>query len=193
VKQPASTVSRYGYAVFSWKGGDPQVDAPRGTPFVSLQRKGRGGWRTVATDDTFEDATERSAGDVWTETFQFDRCRALGAYRFHVTGRAVRSDGGVASPYVVDSQPFSVGPVRIETGPVTVSDGVASVRPSYPDPGSSALIALPRLVLGASVEFVLSDGRIVRANGGDDGTYEAAVGSASVSAVRVVDECGNSA
>jgi neutral ceramidase len=179
VKQPAPTVSRYGYAVFSWKGGDPQVDAPRGTPFVSLQRKGRGGWKTVATDDTFEDATERSAGDVWTETFQFDRCRALGAYRFRVTGRALRSDGGVASPYVVESAP--------------VVDGGASVRPSYPDPGSSALIALPRLVRGALVEFVLSDGRVVRANGGDDGTYEAAVGSASVSAVRVVDDCGNSA
>src|SRR4051794_31103276 len=82
VKQPAASSARYGYAVFSWKGGDPQVDAPRGVPFVSLQRQVRGGWRTVATDDTFEDATERSAGDVWTETFQFDRCRALGTYRF---------------------------------------------------------------------------------------------------------------
>jgi hypothetical protein len=99
----------------------------------------------------------------------------------------------VASPYVVDSAPFSVAPVRIDPGPVTVVDGGASVRSSYPDPGSSALIALPRLVRGALVEFVLSDGRVVRANGGDDGTYEAAVGSASVSAVRVVDDCGNSA
>jgi neutral ceramidase len=192
VKQPAA-LARYGYAVFSWKGGDPQVDAPRGTPFVSLQRQVRGDWRTVATDDTFEDATERSAGDVWTETFQFDRCRALGTYRFHVTGRAVRSDGGVAAPYTVDSSAFTVAPVRIDPGAVTVVDGVASVRPSYPDPGSSALIALPRIVRGASVEFVLSDGRVVDAVGGDDGTYEAAVGTASVSSVRVLDDCGNSA
>ena len=193
VKQPASSVARYGYAVFSWKGGDPQVDAPRGTPFVSLERKGKNGWSTVATDDTFEDATQRSAGDVWTETFQFDRCRALGSYRFHVSGRALRSAGGVASPYSVDSAAFEVAPVRIDPGTVSVASGVASVRPLYPDPGSSALVALPRLVRGARVEFVLSDGRVVAASGHDDGTYVATVGSASVSSVRVVDDCGNSA
>ena len=193
VKQPAASLTRYGYAVFSWKGGDPQVDAPRGVPFVSLQRQVRAGWKTVATDDTFEDATERSAGDVWTETFQFDRCRALGTYRFHVTGKAVRSDGGVAQPYSLDSKSFSVDPVRINPGSVTVADGIASVTPTYPDPGSQALIALPRLVRDARVEFVLSDGRTVTAEGGDDGTYEAPVGSATVSAVRVVDSCGNSA
>jgi neutral ceramidase len=192
VRQPAP-ISRYGYAVFSWKGGDPQVDAPRGAAFVSLQRKVSGGWKTVATDDTFEDTTERSAGDVWTERFQFDRCRALGTYRFHVTGRAVKSDGGVAQPYTVDSAPFTVGAVRIDPGAVTVTNGVASVKPSYPDPGSSALIALPRLLRSGSVSFVLSDGRVVDASGGDDGTWEAAVGSASVSAVRVLDDCGNSA
>jgi hypothetical protein len=104
----------------------------------------------------------------------------------------VRSDGGVAQPYAVDSTPFSVSPVRIDPGPVSVADGVASARPGYPDPGSRALIALPRLVRGASVEFVLSDGRVVVAAPRDEGTYWAAVGSASVSSARVVDDCGNS-
>jgi hypothetical protein len=193
VRQPASSVSRYGYAVFSWKGGDPQVDAPRGTPFVSLQMKRGDSWRTVATDDTYEDATQRSAGDVWTETFQFDRCRALATYRFHVTGRAVRSAGGVASPYAVDSRPIAVEPVRIDPGAVSVVDGVASVRPLYPNPGAGALIALPRLVSGARVSFVLSDGGVVAARGSDDGTYAAPVGNASVASVRVVDDCANSA
>ena len=193
VKQPAATVARYGYGVFSWQGGDPQVDAPRGTPFVSLQMKRGDAWQTVATDDTFEDATQRSAGDLWTETFQFDRCRALGTYRFHVTGRALRSAGGVAAPYTVDSRPFDVAPVRIDPGAVSVADGVASVRPLYPDPGSGALIALPRLVRDARVSFVLSDGRVVAADGSDDGSYAARVGSASVSAVRVADDCGNPA
>src|SRR4051794_7730065 len=123
VKQPASSLSRYGYAVFAWKGGDPQVDAPRGTPFVSLQlRNAHRRWKTVATDDTFEDTTQRSAGDVWTETFQFDRCRALGIYRFHVTGRAVKSTGGVATAYALDSAPFAVDAVRIDPGAVTVTD-----------------------------------------------------------------------
>jgi hypothetical protein len=194
VKQPAA-VTRYGRAVFAWKGGDPQVDAPRATPFVSLQRQGqRGDWRTVATDDTFEDTTQRTAGDVWTETFQFDRCRALGTYRFHVTGRAVRSAGGVAAPYVLDSKPFSVSAVVIQAGPATIDNGVASVRPLYPDPGSGALVALPRLVRGAEVAFALSDGRRVAARDPDnDGSYEAPVGTASVASVRVVDGCGNTA
>src|SRR5206468_2024069 len=56
VKPAAASVARYGYAVFGWKGGDPQVDAPRGTPFVSLQKRveregdKRDWWKTVATD-----------------------------------------------------------------------------------------------------------------------------------------------
>ena len=194
VTQPASSISRYGYGVFAWKGGDPQVDAARGSTFVALQiRDDDGDWKTVATDDTFEDSVERSAGDVWTETFQFDRCRALGTYRFHVTGHAVKSDGGVAEPYTVDSNPFSVDAVRIDPGAVTVTDGVASVRPTYPDPGAKALIALPRLVRDAGVEFVLSDGRTVTASPNADGSYSAEVGSAAVDSVRVADDCGNSA
>jgi hypothetical protein len=104
----------------------------------------------------------------------------------------VISDGGVAASYVVDSKPFSVSSVRIDTGTPAVSGGFASVRPLYPDPGSGALVALARLVRGADVEFVLSDGSRVRgADPENDGTYEAAVGSASVSAVRVGDGCGN--
>jgi hypothetical protein len=82
--------------------------------------------------------------------------------------------------------------VPIQAGATTVDNGVASVRPLYPDPGSGALVALPRLVRGADVQLTLSDGRVVHAADDDnDGTYEAAVGSAAVSAVRVVDGCGN--
>jgi hypothetical protein len=106
----------------------------------------------------------------------------------------VTSDGGVASPYTLDSKPFDVAPVRIDPGTPATAGGVASVRPLYPDPGSGALIALPRLVRGADVQLKLSDGRVVDAVDNDnDGTYEAAVGSASVSAVRVVDSCENRA
>jgi len=40
----------------------------------------------------------------------------------------------------VDSEPFAVGPVAIAPGAVSVSDGVASVRPLYPDPGEGSLL-----------------------------------------------------
>jgi hypothetical protein len=47
-------------------------------------------------------------------------------------------------------------------------------------------------VRGADVAFLLSDGRRVAALDRDnDGTYEAQVGAALVSSVRVVDGCGN--
>ena len=36
----------------------------------------RGRWSTFATDDAFDDTTQREAADVWTETFQFDACCA---------------------------------------------------------------------------------------------------------------------
>ena len=129
---------------------------------------------------------------MWTETFQFDRCKPLGTYRFHVTGNAVTTAGAGAIPYTIDSTPFALGALTISTGPVSVSGGVASVRPLYPDPGAGELIALPRLVRGADVELKLSDGSTVRATDPDgDGTYSAPVGDASVTGASVTDDCGN--
>jgi hypothetical protein len=191
VKEPAST-SRYGRATFSWKGGDPQVDAPRGRTFVRLQREDEGGWVTVADDDTPADAVQRGPGDVWTETFQFDRCRPARSYRFRVTGRAVKSLLAAPAPYSLTSQPFELRPAKITTGDVTTDGGIASVRPLYPDPGAGALIALPRLVRGADVRMTLSDGSEITATDADgDGVYTAAVGGLSVTGVSVTDPCGN--
>jgi hypothetical protein len=84
--------------------------------------------------------------------------------------------------------------VKIDPGTPAVSGGVASARPLYPDPGPNSLIALPRLVRGATVEFTLSDGTKVKATDpGGAGVYSAPVGAASVTGVSVVDDCGNSA
>jgi neutral ceramidase len=192
IGQPVDTL-RYGRAVFSWNGGDPQVDAIRGRPFVSLQRfDGAGGWSTAATEDTFFDTTQRAAGDVWTETFQFDACWPTGTYRFHVTGRAKRSLIAAVTDYTLDSRSFTLGKLTIAPGTATVSGGVASVRPLYPDPGAGALVSLPRLVMGATVNLSLSDGRVKRAFDADhDGVYTTNVGSATVTGVSVTDDCGN--
>lgn len=195
VQQPTG-VTRYGRAVFRFNGGDPTVDAARGKPFVSLQIADGSAWRTVATDETFSDTTERGSGDVWTETFQFDRCSPTGTYRFRVTGQAAKTLGspliGAPVPYTLDSQPFTVAPVTIAAGTASVAGGVASVRPLYPDPGAGALLALPRLVMGATVSLALSDGTTVAATDPDgDGLYTASVGSRSVRSVAVRDDCGN--
>lgn len=190
--QPAAT-TRFGTATLRWQGGDPQVDAPRGRRFVVLQRDGGGnrGWRTVASEDTFADVTERSAGDVWTHRFQFHECSPAGRYRFRVTGRAVRSRGGEPQEYTLASQSFEVGELRIDPGTATVSDGVARVRPIYPAPPAGSIVALARLVRDARVTLTLADGdRVVATDPDDDGVYTAPAGSA-VTAVAVTDRCGN--
>jgi neutral ceramidase len=189
--QPAGSIDRYGRAVFKWKGGDQQIDPARGRPFVSLQREDGGTWRTVATEDSPADTTQRANGE-WTETWQFDQCSPTGRYRFSVQGVAVKDPGGAPATYTAESKPFDVGRVPLTAGDATVAGGGASVTPLYPDPGAGALLALPRLVRGGDVELHLSDGRVVPATDPeDDGVYTAAVGSAQVSGVAVRDACGN--
>ena len=105
--------------------------------------------------------------------------------------RCARRASG-AQRYRLKSEPFTVSPLKIVPGTPSVSGGVASVRPLYPDPGAGALIALPRLVRDATVRLSLSDGRTVTASDADgDGLYTATVGSAAVRAVSVRDACDN--
>src|SRR4051812_17816497 len=165
VTQPATTVPRFGRAVFAWEGGDPSVDAPRGATFVALQRRdAKGRWQRVGSDDGFADVTERAGDDTWTETFQLDQIAAPGTYRFAVTGRADRGEG--PQPYALTSRTFTVAPLPLRPAEPVLRDGVASVLVRYPDPGASPL-ALPRLVRTGSARLRLtrSDGsaRLVEA------------------------------
>lgn len=191
--QPAASIDRFGRAVFRWKGGDQQIDPARGRPFVSLQFDDGGTWRTVATEDSESDTTQRASGE-WTETWQFDQCSRLGRYRFAVEGVAVRGAGEEPTTYTAQSRPFEVGPIHLDAGEPTVADGVASVRPLYPDPGAGTLLALPRLLRDSRVVMRLSDrpGSNVKATDPDgDGVYTAAVGTAKIVSVAVRDACGN--
>lgn len=189
--QPAPRTDRYGRAVFKWRGGDQQIDPARGRPFVSLQFDDGGEWRTVATEDSPSDTTQRANGE-WTETWQFDQCSPTGRYRFSVQGVAVKAAGGPAAPYTAVSDPFEVGRVSLTAGEPVVADGAATVRPLYPDPGAGALLGLPRLLRGGEVDLRLSDGRSVAATDPeDDGTYRADLGGAQVESVAVRDACGN--
>ena len=191
--QPKEAYTRFDRVVFKWKGGDPQVDAPRGKPFVSLEREVGERWDRVVTEATFADTTERIAGDVWTETFQLDECIPRATYRFVVTGRALRRAGSRPDRYTVISRDFSVGELKIDIGAVHRStDGVATVRPLYPDPGKDAIVSMPRLVRKAMVRMTLDDGTVVRAyDRTGDGAYGARAGSAAVKTVTVEDKCGN--
>lgn len=174
VAQPED-VSRNGRATFSWNGGDRALDAPAGETFVTLERLRDGEWTVADTDDSFADTFERSAGNVWTETYQFDACDPLGIYRFRVTGRADRGSG--PERYELVSDTFELTAAQLT---------VAGNRALYPDPGAGALIAVQRLVVDGTA--TLSDGTTVAADP-QTGTFPVPAGASITS---VTDGCGNS-
>jgi hypothetical protein len=148
IDQPAAQTTRTGRVTFRWNGGDPGIDLRRGRAFVTVEREVDGAWRTAFTDDSFQDTTERTGRDVWTETVQFTECDALGRYRIVVDGLADKGSG--VQPYRVVSNPFAVGAVKLEAGTPTVEGGVARVRGLYPAPAAGSLLAVPRLVRSGS-------------------------------------------
>jgi hypothetical protein len=189
-KQPEPVLSRFGRATFSWHGGNPQVDAPRGETLVSLQRRKGGRFVTVATDDTYADIVERDEQDVWTETYQFGECARPGRYRFHVTGHADRGDGPAA--YALDSDPFRVKRLKTLTvEPPVVRGRRVTLRALYPDPGKEALLALPRRVVSGRA-LLKAGRRKVRARPTKLGVFRARVPKgAQVTLLSLRDRCGN--
>jgi neutral ceramidase len=189
--QPAPKLTRFDRAVFKWRGGDQQIDPARGTPFVTLERKVGAGWQPSGTDDGLADTTARADGE-WTETWQFDECSTPGVYRLKVSGVAVKAPGAAPSGYSATSNEFAVAPVTLAVPAPTVADGVASVRPLYPDPGEGALLALPRLLHGGDVDILVGrHGRIPATDPDGDGLYTAHVGTADVSGATARDRCAN--
>ena len=198
IEQPAESVARRGQAKFRWHGGDASLDVPRGQAFVSVEhREADGSWRAIATDDGFQDITERTREDgSWTETFQFADCDPIGAYRFHVRGRADRGAG--PAPYEVVSREFTLGPTTLTPQPPAVSGSVAVVRATYPDPGEKTLMATPRFATtGQALVEVTDPGRRrprrVRV-AADPARYGFAVrvpAGGSVRVLSVIDGCGN--
>ena len=197
IEQPAESVARRGQAKFRWHGGDASLDAPRGQAFVSVQhRDADGSWRTIATDDGFQDITERTREDgSWTETFQFADCDPLGTYRFHVRGRADRGNG--PEPYEVTSREFTLGPTSLSPQAPAVSGSVATVRATYPDPGESTLMATPRLVsTGQALVELRGPGKQARrvrlaADPERYGFVTSVPAGYTVRVLSVVDGCGN--
>jgi neutral ceramidase len=197
IEQPAAQTTRTGRVTFRWNGGDPGLEIRRNSAFVSVQREVDGVWKTAFTDDSYQDTTERTGRDVWTETVQFTECNTTGRYRIVVDGRADKGDG--VEPYRVESNPFEVGAVTLEPGTPTVDGGTARVRVRYPAPPAGSLLALPRLVRTGAVELrVTPPGeapRTVTALPEDEtGAFAAAVPEGStVELVSARDGCGNTA
>lgn len=195
ISQPAATVTRRGRATFSWFGGDPTIDAPRGEALVTLERETASGeWIAVGTDEGFRDTTRREMGGTWVETWQFSECDPLGTYRFSVTGVADKGDGEGPKRYSLDSDPFTLTPVEgIALGVPSVSGGVARVRATYPSPGPESLLALPRFLRTGSAALRVN-GEPVEARPEPGSTFYAAdvPRGSTVTAVGATDACDNS-
>ena len=197
IEQPAPALTRRGQARFRWHGGDTAYDAPRGRAFVTVERRAADGtWTPIATDDGFQDITERTREDgSWTETFQFTDCDPVGTYRFHVRGRADKGSGPEA--YEAVSRTFELRRTTLIPQPPTVAGTVATVRATYPDPGKTTLMATPRLASTGSalLEVTAPDGSTDRVRARADAARFAYVASvpagASVRVLSVTDGCGN--
>jgi neutral ceramidase len=113
--QPQTT-ERLGHAVFRWRGGESGTDRPLDTSFVRVQRRVRGGWRTVASDLglsilwAVDDDLPKLAGIPRFRSGRAGSYRAAwepppsapaGSYRFLVSARRYR----------LASRPFRVRPL----------------------------------------------------------------------------------
>ncbi len=195
--QPPDSLRRYQRAVFTWKGGDPGVDAPRGEAFVSLQRRDGADWVTVGTEDGPEDTTVWNDADgTWTETWQFAECDPLGTYRFHVEGRAIRSLLGPTESYELDSESFFLGStLPLELVDSSINGTTARLRARYPNPGPS-LLALPRRVRTGTATLSLSgpgpDSVVAQPDADRLGFIADVPAGSSIEGISVEDGCGNS-
>jgi hypothetical protein len=197
VEQPAAQTTRTGKATFRWNGGDPTIEVRRGEAFVRVQRWTGDAWRTAFTDDSYQDTTERTGRDVWTETVQFGECDPVGRYRIAVTGHADKGAG--EEPYRVVSRPFEVAPVNLEAEQPVVDGTIARVKARYPAPAEQSLLALPRIVRTGSARLRVippsGDPETVRARP-EEGTGAFAATVPAGSTVRLLtlgDGCGNTA
>ncbi|HEX2086224.1 MAG TPA: neutral/alkaline non-lysosomal ceramidase C-terminal domain-containing protein, partial [Solirubrobacteraceae bacterium] len=197
VEQPAPTVARTGRVTLRWNGGDPGIDVRRSHPFVTVQRLVGGSWRTAFTDDSYQDTTERTGRDVWTEIVQFTECDALGRYRIVVDGLADKGDG--VKPYRVISNEFQLQAVALQPGTPTVDGETARVKARYPAPAAGSLLAVPRLVqTGSATLSVTPPGgtpqTVTAQPETGTGAFAATVPAGSqVELVSVRDACGNTA
>ncbi|HEX8085898.1 MAG TPA: neutral/alkaline non-lysosomal ceramidase N-terminal domain-containing protein [Solirubrobacteraceae bacterium] len=195
VEQPAPSVTRTGKVTFRWNGGDPAIEVRRGVSFVTVQQRINGIWQTAFTDDSYQDATERTGRDVWTETVQFGECDPVGRYRIVVDGMADKGSG--VQPYRVVSGEFDVTTAKLEGGAPTVEGTTASVKGRYPAPPAESLLATPRLVRTgtALLSVTAPDGTATTVSAKPDpasGAFAATVPAGSkVELVRLTDGCGN--
>ncbi len=146
-EEPAAVAERLTEIAFSFHGGDPAL----GTPEVTLERRGDGGWEPLriggwipvsnlrgpelptfyTAEPSYREApAATSRGHRWRVIYEPPRDLPVGSYRFHVRGSA--QAGGVVAPFALRSRPFAVVPssrMRVEGA---VANGLLRATLLYP-------------------------------------------------------------
>ena len=165
--------ARLGHAVFRWRGGAAGTDRPLDTPFVSVQRRSGGRWKTVDTDlglrilwgvndrrSPFVGAPRFRAGEPGTYRALWEPplSAPTGTYRFAVSARRYR----------LRSSPFRVVPSTALTAAVTRRPRAALVRLAYPAAVPERdITARPRFAAAGAVTLTVAGRRLtVRIRGG---------------------------
>jgi hypothetical protein len=116
-------VRRLGFATFRWSGGVRGLDRPLDRAFVRVERKRKGGWRTVTDDLGLEIEWRVDDQGNYSAQWQVPLSAAVGTYRLVVTARR----------YELASSAFSVSEVdRLHLRVMTTGTGTATLALDYP-------------------------------------------------------------
>ncbi len=147
VENARGATQRGEIASFSWVGGNPAVDRPRGEVFVRLERDTGEGWQTVATeDDTWTavrvDRTGPAGPHRWTVAADLPLDLPVGFYRFRVAGRYAAPTG--VFDYSSESVRFRIAPAEALLPDLWVEGTTVTVRGLWPRPDGERYALRPR-------------------------------------------------
>ncbi len=124
VEQPKTT-ARLGHATFGWQGGERGFDRPLDRAFVTVERRGRGGWSRVAGDLGLRIQWSVSEDGRYEARWEPPLGSKPGLHRFMIT----------ANRYRLRSAPFRLRrSADLDALLVRSGDGRAVVQMHYPLP-----------------------------------------------------------
>jgi neutral ceramidase len=115
-----STTQRLERAEFSWQGGPRGEDRPLDRAFVSIERRVKGGWRTVDSDLGLRILWDVDDSGTYRAFWEVPRSARRGRYRFRITGNL----------YGLTSRAFKV----IPSTALAIQAVHGGVTLSYPEP-----------------------------------------------------------
>lgn len=179
--QAPQAAKRGTVVTFAWAGGQPSAEITPGEAFVTTQHRTATGWRTIFTDESFEDLTDYARDgidDHWDTRWDVPLDAATGGYRFVVTGKVYVS--GAIRRYSVTSSAFQVVPADgLTATSATLGNGGVLIHAAYPAPDPAVNFRLrPASPADGTVTLTVTHADGSTATG--SGAYDAPAGAYAV-------------